>query len=283
MQHLPLLRPDPLTCRATILIGALLLTALGSTGPLAAQEVQGREPSTEQEPSASSRSESEITEIYKVRHADVEELSSLIRIFSLPLTPNRELGVIGIRGPESRVRAALEALEELDVPPKPTPSIELTLWILLGSKTPNGDELPEALQPVVRQLQSTLGYQAFELLDTVLVRTRDWGTVATGGTFQASGALSVPANYGLDIASAQVLPGGGEVREHVVQGQRSATVRLNELRFVLYPELEEGQAGRPTSLQTDVEVREGQKVVVGKATTSPDNSGMILVVEARVE
>lgn len=274
MRHLRPLRPSPFLHWPTILAGLLLLAVLGPNGLLEAQEPEAPQRASEPERSASRQSEPEITKIYKVRHADVEELSSLIRIFSLPLTPNRELGVIGLRGPESKVHAALEALENLDVPPKPTPSIELTLWILLGSKTPDGDELPEALQPVVRQLRGTLGYQAFELLDTVLVRTRHRGKVASGGTFQASGALSVPANYGLDVASAEVVPGSGD---------RATTVRLNNLRFVLYPELEEGQTGRPTSLETYVEMREGQKVVVGKATTSPDNSGMILVVEARVE
>lgn len=215
-----------------------------------------------------------VTDIYEVQHADVERLASLIRIFDVAVRSDPKVGALGLRGSKDRIEAALEALRRLDVPPEPSRSVELTLWILLGSKEPNGDDLPDDLRPVARQLEGTLGYAAFDLLDTVLVRTRDGGTVATGGTFQASGALSVPANYGLDVLEANILPGDGD---------GGASVRLEQLKFVLYPKLEENQTGRPTALQTDVDVRENQKVVVGKATTSPDSQGLILVLEARVD
>lgn len=249
------------------LLPALLLAVLLATAaaPLPAQEP---------EPEAAPARPDLVTDIYEVRHADVERLASLIGIFDVVVRSDRHVGALTLRGPKVSVEAALEALRRLDVAPEPTPSVELTLWILLGSKTPDGDDLPEALRPVARQLEGTLGYAAFDLLDTVLVRTRDGGKVATGGTFQASGKLSVPANYGMDVLRAEVIPG---------EGDAAPTVRLNQLQFSLYPVLEEDQTGRHTSLQTDVEVREGQKVVVGKATTSPDNQGLILVVEARVE
>lgn len=251
-----------------LLLPILLIAQLLFTPPVRAQE-----PPEEPKPDSHPNRAKIVTDIYEVQHADVERLAGLIRVFGVTVYADRHVGALSLNGSKVAVEAALEALRRLDVPPEPTPSIELTLWILLGSKTPDGENLPEALRPVARQLEGTLGYQAFDLLDTILVRTRDGGKVASGGTFQA-GKLSVPANYGLDVLEAHVIPGKGDA---------GATVRLEQLEFVLYPELEEEQTGRPTSLQTDVEVREGQKVVVGKATTSPDNQGLILVVEARVE
>ena len=259
-------RPDRTTL--FILLPLLLVVQLLSNSP-----ALGQEGAQEPKPGSQPDQARIVNEIYEVKYGDVERLAGLIRAFDISVRADRHVGALALRGAKVYVEAALEALRRLDVPPEPTPSVELTLRILLGSRTPNGDDLPESLRPVARQLEGTLGYEAFDLLDTVLVRSRDGGKVATGGTFQA-GKLSVPANYGLDVLEVRVIPG---------EGDAGATVRLEQLEFVLYPELEEEQTGRPTSLQTDVEVREGQKVVVGKATTSPDNQGLILVVETRVE
>lgn len=263
-------RPDRTIHRigAPILLPILLIAQLLFTPPVRAQE-----PAEEPKPASQPDQARIVTDIYQVRHADVERLAGLIRVFGLTVNADRHVGALALRGPKVYVDPAMEALRRLDVPPEPTPSVELTLWILLGSKTPDGEDLPETLRPVARQLGGTLGYEAFDLLDTVLVRTRDEGKAATGGTFQA-GKLSVPANYGLDVDRVEVISREGDAGD---------ILRLNQFRFELYPVLEEDQSGRPTSLLTDVEVREGQKVVVGKATTSPDNQGLILVVEARVE
>jgi hypothetical protein len=264
-------RPDRITrlIGLSILLPMLLIAQLLSSPSLCAQE-----PVQDSKPESHPEQVHAVTDLYQVRYADVERLAELIRIFDVTVRADRHVGALTLRGSKASVETALTALRRLDVPPKPTPSVELTLWILLGSKTPDGEDLPETLRPVARQLEGTLGYAAFDLLDTVLVRTRDGGKVATGGTFQASGKLSVPANYGLDVVRAEVIPG---------EGDAAPSVRLNQLQFSLYPVLKEDQTGRPTTLQTDVEVHEGQKVVVGKATTSPDNQGLILVVEARVE
>lgn len=267
--HRPMHQARPDRTTLFTLLALLLSLQLLATSPVGAQE-----PAQEPKPDSHPDRARVVTDIYEVQHGDVDRLASLIRIFQITVRSDEEVGALGLHGPKADVEAALEALRRLDVPSKPTPSVELTLWILLGSKTPDGDDLPEGLQPVARQLRGTLGYEAFDLLDTVLVRTRDGGKLATGGTFQASGKLSVPANYGMDVLRAEVIPG---------EGDAAPTVRLNQLQFSLYPVLEKDQTGRHTSLQTDVEVREGQKVVVGKATTSPDNQGLILVVETRVE
>lgn len=207
-----------------------------------------------------------------MKQASVEQLSSLIRIFDIDVRPNPDLGVIGLHGSQDDVRAALAALERLDVPPEPTRSVQLTLWIVVGSRTPNGGELPAALEPVTRQLEGTLGYQAFELLDTILVRTRNLGGIASDGALEGSRG---GAGYGLRAGPIEVIPREG-----------GSVVRLTDLAFELRPQ-PRVQASEPiahkTSLVTDVEVIEGQKVVVGKATASPDNLGLILVLEAKVE
>lgn len=266
-----LLLPETLLPTLLALLTLVGLGAAFDAPPAFATSVQEGEGPVKNDP-APVQVAPRITEIYSVQHAPVDQLSSLIRIFDITVQPNPALGVIGLHGREPDVRAAMAALERLDVPPEPTRSVQLTLWIVVGAKTPNGGKLPSALEPVTRQLEDALGYEAFELLDTILVRTRNHGGIASDGVLEESERLGGGAGYGMRVDAVEVIPREG-----------GSVVRLTDLAFELRPQPEPGKTTHRTTLITDVEVIEGQKVVVGKATTGPENLGLILVLEAKVE
>jgi len=263
--------PFPLrTSRFSGLLLALLAGLLAGPDPAfgAPQEPeQGEPPRQEQE---SPRFE-QIAEIYEVQHAPVEQLSSLIRIFTVVANANPELGVIGLRGQKADVLAALAALRRLDVPAAPTRAVEVTLYVLLGSKQANGQGVPSHLEAVTEQLKGSLGYESFELLDAVVARTRDQGRLENEGMF-SSDKLPMPVAYSFSVGPVAILT-----------QEDKTVVRLNKLRFAFTPILDGQAAPQGTRLGTDVEVAAGQKVVVGKATADSLDRGVILVLEVAVE
>lgn len=221
-----------------------------------------------------------VQEIVEVHHADPEALAAVLRVFPTSVQAHTEMGLVTIRGTAEDVATAVAAARSLDVPPKPASSIEVTAHILGASRTSElSGAVPEHLEEVARQLRQLFGYRGVELVDSVGIRVRDHGDAAVAGAISQGEDLE-PAPYRL-----------GFNRAMVVSGQEARSIRLDGLVFEARlnrwrgptPEGEPGHVvSSEVSLRTDVEVREGQKAVVGKAATDGERDSLILVVEARV-
>jgi hypothetical protein len=178
------------------------------------------------------------------------------------------------------VAAAVAAARSLDLPPQPTRSVEITAHVLGASKTAQlSGAVPSELEEVARQLKQVFGYRGVELVDSLSIRARDRGEALVTGAFSQGEDLE-PAPYRL-----------GFNRASVVDGPDARSVRLDGLRFMAElrrwrASTPQGEPGRIVSsevnLTTDVEVREGQKAVVGKAATDGERDSLILVVEVKV-
>lgn len=221
-------------------------------------------------------------EIVEVEHVDLNGLRRVLDVFGARVASHPELGLLTIRGEPEAVAAAVAAARRLDVAPEPVPGIELTAYILGASRgeTLNGS-VPAELEPVAEQLRNLFGYQGVDLVDTLLLRVSDGGEGLVRGVLSGA-AAGVPYRLGLN-------------RARLVRGQDQVSVRLDGLVFeAMTPSTEEAEPVEPeeaktpyrkeflTSLATDVDVRVGQKTVVGKAATSGARDGLILVLEARV-
>jgi hypothetical protein len=252
----------------TALLAALL--AVVSVLPAAAQE--------EEAPAQPARKL--VQEIVEVRHADPEALAAVLRVFPTSVQAHTEMGLVTIRGTAEDVATAVAAARSLDVPPKPASSIEVTAHILGASKTSElAGDVPAHLEEVAGQLRQVFGYRGVELVDSVSVRVRDHGDAAVSGALSQE-ADREPSPYRL-----------GFNRATVVSGQEARSIRLDgllfEARLIRWrAATSDGEPGHfvnsEVNLTTDVEVREGQKAVVGKAATNGARDSLILVVEARV-
>ena len=218
--------------------------------------------------------------IVHIEHADPESVANVVRVFGVHALAHPEVGVITIEGPRKRVEAARAAAVELDRPPAPTKSIQVVAYVLDASKTAElAGGVPEDLGAVAGQLRQIFGYRGVELIDTLAIRVLDGGAGQVTGTLPASaGRPAMPYTLGFNGAK-------------VIQGETagSSSVRLTGFAFNARTSGLPSESGEsPQGLEsvsrlvTDLEVRAGQKAVVGKAATAGEREGLIVVVVATV-
>jgi hypothetical protein len=158
----------------------------------------------------------------------------------------------------------------LDVPRAQSPSVEVVAHVLRGSRAggagAEGGEVTPGLTDVAEQLRNVFGFRRVELLDTLVVRAADRAAGQVKGFLSRDGS---PVGYRFGFNRLDLLA------QQAAEGDRQ--VRLNGLVF------ETDSAGGDVRLVTDLEVREGQKAVVGKAASGREQSeSLIVVVEIRV-
>lgn len=249
----------------TILLIALALAAVAGPG-LQAQD----------QPASDATELSQA--IVEIRHADPTELDDVLRVFGIHAQAHPDLKLITLQGPPDAVAAAKAAAASLDRPPAPSKNVEVIGYVLEASKEHAlQGGVPAALDDVAGQLRDVFGFQGVELVDTLLLTVLDGTEGEVSGTFPASNdRYQTPYRFGFN-------------RADVIPGDRPG-VRLRGLLFesqAFAPEDEsDGQeliGGSRTRLQTNVEVRIGQKAVVGKAASVNRRAGTtILVIEVRV-
>ncbi|RMG55773.1 MAG: hypothetical protein D6723_01955 [Acidobacteria bacterium] len=225
--------------------------------------------------------------VFKVKYADVGQLVNVLKIFGGRLVPNRQLKVIAAFAPPETIAAIAAAIKQLDVPPTVATNVETTAYLLVASERELPlQAIPTELRPVIDQLKKIFAYRGFSLLDTLVVRTRD------GTRGNASGVIPSPLAGFNTYYSLSLHP-------RITSDEKGRVIRIDDLQLnVRLPTIsdstqreEKGAQGSAVEYQnagifTSIDVREGQKVVVGKPTlisTSDGTKGaLIIVITARV-
>lgn len=248
----------------------LVLTVLVASSGLAQEakkpETQANEP------------QNTVQRIVEVKHASPDRLRSLLEIFGIHIKSDHALKTIALSGPAENVKAAEDAIRRLDVP-SPSRNIESTFYMIMASQKPEGNgKLPGELDSVIKQLKTISAYQNYRLLDTIVLRSREGMSSDTSGALPLSVQVSgtpQPGTYRLQFASVSIDP-------DVKSGHLA---HFNNLNFTARIPLPSG----PNSFQlhenrilTSVDVREGQKVVLGKANVDGGDSALILVVTVKM-
>jgi len=265
---------------AALFLAVLATVVLAAPARARPAEQTSDEAAAQAEASASQDMTDRSEAIVHIEHADPRDVADVIRVFSVHAVAHPDLGLVTIEGPRKGVEAARAAALELDRPPAPTKSIQVIAYVLDASKT---EELrggvPEGLDAVARQLREIFGYKGVELIDTLALRVLDGGSGEVKGTLSASdGRPAMPYNFG--FTQSKVIPG---------EDGKLPSVRLAGFEFNARTSGLPSQSGEtPQSLEsvsrlvTDLEVRAGQKAVVGKAATAGEREGLIVVVSAEV-
>ena len=233
----------------------LMLSGLALAGMLAAQtpplpETAPPAPPTEKR-------------IFQARYADARDLANVLGVFGYHIEANRDLHVLAVSAPHDVMAAIEDAIKRLDVPAAAPKDVDLIVYLVLASQQPDGSGgVPAELQPVANELKGVLSFKSFRMLDTILLRTQP-GNKAT-----ASGVIGGSDKTLYDFT---VNP------STVTEDSKGRLIRLDNLALNLHM-----PGGTGAGIHTEITVREGQKVVVGKSNMGGADQALILVVTAKV-
>jgi type II/III secretion system protein len=249
---------------------ALLLAAV----PSFAQEAKDKEP--EYNTTREFR-----TRVFQVQNRSAEDIASAVRLLGSGfkgsgLSINRELRTITIRDFPENVATVEEAIKRLDVPAAATTDALMRIWIVIGSKSPiaNAQPLPEDLEPVIKELRSTLSYPHYALMAATVNRVARGVGVENSGIAEAT-ALGLTAHEEKPVVySYRMLQ--PSIRTSV---DRQALTTENFRFSMRYPiDTGKGIQYQDVGFEAPVSVRDKEKVVLG--TTTMGEKALIVVVTA---
>jgi len=202
--------------------------------------------------------------VIPLKYASPSAVYKIVSVFGGSMQYDDSLHVISVRGTPEMVTAIEEAVKKLDVLPS---DFELTVY-LISALPQAGDQLPEALAPTAKQLHAVFAYKGYLLIDSFVLRGRDGQGGSTDGTIKSSA-------YSFRYGRATVMDGTPKM------------VNLQNLNLqIKIPSGGRNDKGqveyKSTGLSTDIDIRDGQKVVVGKSDVNNGESPLILVVTAKV-
>jgi len=223
-----------------------------------------------------------VSKMIPVHHVNTNHLQSLLTIPGVSVRGDEGMHVLVVTGRPDAVSTLEEMVKKLDVAPAPPPArpnIELTVYMIAGAaEAKRAEDVPKELSSTVKQLHQLFPYKNYRVLDSFVLRGRDGETAGeTSGVFPNATSGLPPVNYTFRYRNAVVADGNPR------------TIRLNGLRMGLraaYPSTG-GEAGKPnytysdSGINTDIDIREGQKVVVGKSSYGAEDA-FILVVTAKI-
>jgi hypothetical protein len=192
--------------------------------------------------------------------------------------------IVVVTGTPERVDVAESILKQLDVPPPPRPpavpkkNIQLTAYLIIASPTAAAEaHLPKDLEAPVNQVAAMFPYKSFNVFDAIVMRLRESEKFnnVTGVLPRGQQTFLYGGNYRLNLsridleadpAATLMHISGFELNVGVLQGQD----KDGHDRF------------QNVALQTNLDIKEGQKVVIGKANIDGSENALIVVLTAKV-
>jgi hypothetical protein len=158
-------------------------------------------------------------------------------------------------------------LAALDVPERAAPGLRLTAHLLLGTRsgTTSPDFNPR-LADVISDLGEALPYDGFTLLDTILIRAVPNESFAFSGILPRLPRTADELPYTIN----------GRPRIHVTE-DASSTLAIADFNFFVDIFFGSDGRNRRVGIDTAVEMRENEPVVVGRASFS--DFSLVLVME----
>lgn len=236
---------------------AMLLMAL----PLAAQE----EKKAEAKPT--------VQKLFVLKYADPQSVRNLLQVFQASLNANRDLRILAVDASPDTMAVIEDAIKRLDVPSAAPANIDLTVYMVVGHEgesTASSAPVPKELDPVVTQLKGAFAFKSYSLLDVLALRTRTGqpaSTSSSGGAMQSNGGQLLPLTTRLRLDTASV-------------GDDRATIHINKLNASFNVPTNNNNY-QNLSLETDIDIKEGQKVVIGRLGISQDQA-LFLVMTVKI-
>src|ERR1051326_2469626 len=143
------------------------------------------------------------SKVFEVHNRDPHDIANAVSLLGsgfkgATLNVNSQLKTITVRDFPENLATIEAAIKRLDVPATVSTDAEMRVWIVIGAKSPiaNAQSLPEELEPVIKELRSTLRYSNYALMAATVNR------VARGIMVEGSG-VAEPTSLGMTVKQEQ--------------------------------------------------------------------------------
>ena len=214
------------------------------------------------------------SKVFEVKYRDPNSLRDALYFLGSgfkgsTMSANSEFRTITIRDFPENIATVEEALKRLDVPAAPRPNIELHMHVLIASNAGStATDMPADLKDVLTQLRGTLNYQNYDLAASIVQRLTETPRGLQGGGVAefpstSPGTVNPSMHYEYHVNNVSL----------VQNASGAASVQIAEFTFL---SLEKDRA----RVQTALNLRDGEKVVVGTATLR--NRALVIVLTAKL-
>jgi hypothetical protein len=218
-------------------------------------------------------------QVFQLKYADPNQLREVLSALG-KVNANLQLKTLTVVASHDAMVGIEKLIKQFDVPPPPVRNIDVAIYLMSALPAPATTAVPAEMESVVKQLRSMFSYKGYQLIDTQVIRVR----AGQGG--QASGVV----NNGPSVGGAQTISQIKFGAASIVPDEKGLGIRIDQLRVGLkVPIRVTGPGAAPGSVQfidtgifTDVDIRENQKVVVGKANMDGSDRASIVVLAAKV-
>ena len=219
--------------------------------------------------------------VFETKYRDAVSVGNVLRQLGsgfkgASVSANSEFRTITVRDFPENLATMEEALKRLDVPGAPRPNIELHMYVLMASNTgavPASAEVPAELRSVLTQLRETLSYRNYELATSIVQRLtetqrglRGKGTTDISHSPTPAEGVTLPYEYSINSVT---LTSGSTGAQTIQIGEFTFTTGLTPATKI----------DNRTQIQTALNLRDGEKVVVGTATFG--ERALIIVLTAK--
>jgi hypothetical protein len=201
------------------------------------------------------------SKIFDVKYREPSSIASVLRQLGsgfkgAGISASNEFKTLTVRDFPENLATIEEAIKRLDTPAQRPSSVQMHMHVLLASNrtgtTPAG-EIPAELKDVITELRGTLTYKNYELITSVLQRLTE-----TNRGLNGSGLAQVPGSQtGVTTARYEYFVNQLSFVPNAAGGQ---AIQIQDFSFTLTGD---GILGK---VQTALNLRDGEKVVVGTAT-----------------
>jgi hypothetical protein len=241
--------------------------------PLAAQEQKKPENPTPLE-----------HKLFVLKYADPRKVQELLGMLGAQAASNVELHAVSVAASHEAMPGIEEAIKKLDVPSPAPQNIELTAYYVVGNDSESaGSPVPKDLDNVIVQLKNAFPFKAYHLLDTLTLRMRSGFGASENSASEPVGTY--PIKTSIRIGNATVNADNSTVKVDRLHAGASVPIEIGRFQPGVG-----GAATNPNNIQysyqdlgldADVDIKENQKVVVGRLSIGKDQA-LFLVLTARV-
>ena len=249
------------------LLFALLLIAL----PLAAQEAKKEDQKSNTQPAGQ-----RVQKLFLLKYADPGKVAELLRVFNATVSPNSDMHALAVETAIGPSMAAIEeAIQRLDVPSAASKNIEMTAYLLMGGEGAGTEPgaLPKELDSPMAQLKNAFPFKSYRLLDILALRTRVGQRASTSSVGRP---MQVGTNVQSPITQFRINSAG--------IGSDETTIRVDGLNLGIRIPVRSGSGEQfsfqEVGLSADVDIKQGQKVVIGRVSVA--DSALFVVLTAQV-
>jgi hypothetical protein len=233
-------------------------------------------------PLAAQQNPEKITKLVKLQYVEPRAINNIVSLYGVQITANEPMKIMALYGKPAEIAAAEAAIKQLDVAPK---NVELTVFFVMGGdnaqQMAGAPAVPSDVRDVIAQLKNAFAYKEYRMLDMLTLRTR------TGSDAETSGILNTgtpPKMSQFSIRNVTVGDDGTIRIDHMHAGLRIPYRQQGAISASITSVSKDATKVEyvNSGIDQNVDIKEGQKVVVGRSSLEGPDKALFLILTARV-